>query len=64
MESMVTLHFINDPANVDTQVTKIAAFPSVSQVSRKEENINISGDYTEQLLTNNIFYLCGFVKRE
>lgn len=64
MESMVTLHFISDPISILIQVTKIAGLPNMSQVCRKEGGISISDDYTKQLLTNNILYLCGFVKGE
>lgn len=63
MESMITLHFINDPVNLVIQVMKIAGLPSMLQVSRKEESISISHDYTKQLLTNNVLHQCGFVKR-
>lgn len=62
MESMITLHFINDPVNLVIQVMKIAGLPSMLQVSRKEESISISHDYTKQLLTNNVLNQCGFVK--
>lgn len=59
---MITLHFINDPVNLVIQVMKIAGLPSMLQVSRKEESISISRDYTKQLLTNNVLHQCGFVK--
>lgn len=62
MESMITLHFINDPVNLVIQVTKIAGLPSMLQVSRKEGSTSISRDYTKQLLTKNVLYQCGFVK--
>lgn len=62
VESIVTLYFTNDLVTLIIRDTTITGLPSLLPSSRKEVNINISGNYTKQLLTNQVLYQCGFVK--